>query len=537
MIILPDFRIHQRDYLLQISRAITAQLDLNEVLRLVLEASVSMLSGTIGMIALRGPDNTLRVQAVLGITAEQMELFKPLLEVVNGENEEEIDQDDLKLRLRLVSRRLEANLQQIVYLPMRISGEMLGIIYVFRPYPGNPSHDDHMILQSFADQAAIAVHNAGLYQAIIAEKQRLAAILDGSGDGVIILDADHRVMRINATLSRMIGWMPEYALGRLHEDIIRWAKPEPTVTLEKAIAEGWPFNATPEEITPLDHTPTTLYVEGDVERLDGLSLSIGIAYAPLFFKDGSLRNIIATVRDITRFREAEEMKSTFISVVSHELKTPVALIKGYAGTLRREDAEWDMDTIRRGLNIIEEEADRLTELIENLLMASKIQVEGMVHLEIDEIALDKLIRASVERFQTQTNKHTFKVEFPPDFPVILGDPRRLRQVIDNLISNAIKYSPVGGEVKITGQYDEDWIELTVSDQGIGIRPDEAERIFERFYRSDGSLSRSTPGTGLGLFLARAIIEAHGGTITATSYPDRKGTTFRITLPRQMQQPT
>ncbi|KAB2865390.1 MAG: histidine kinase, partial [Anaerolineae bacterium] len=212
-------------------------------------------------------------------------------------------------------------------------------------------------------------------------------------------------------------------------------------------------------------------------------------------------------------------------------------IKGYAGTLRREDAEWDIDTMRRGLNIIEEEADRLTELIENLLMASKIQVEGMVRLEIDEIALDKLIRASVERFQTQTNKHTFKVEFPSDFPVILGDPRRLRQVIDNLISNAIKYSPVGGEVKITGEYDEDWIELAVSDQGIGIRPDEAERIFERFYRSDDSLSRSTPGTGLGLFLARAIIEAHGGTITATSYPDRKGTTFSITLPRQMQQPT
>jgi PAS domain S-box-containing protein len=412
----------------------------------------------------------------------------------------------------------------------------LGIIYVFRPFPGNPSPDDHMILQSFADQAAIAVHNAGLYQAIIAEKQRLAAILDGSGDGVMILDADQRVMRLNSTLSRMTGWISEYTLGRRHEDMIRWAKPEPAITLEKAIEQGWPYNVEDEkgEKTPLDHTPTTLYVEGDIERLDGLTLSVGIAYAPLFFKDGSLRNIIANVRDITRFREAEEMKSTFISVISHELKTPVALIKGYAGTLRRDDAEWDLETMRRGLNIIEEEADRLTELIENLLMASKLQVEGMIRLEIDEVALDKLIRASVERFQTQTTKHTFALDFPPDFPVIVGDPRRMRQVIDNLISNAIKYSPVGGEVRIGGRFDEDNVEIFVADEGIGIRADEAERIFERFYRSDDSLSRSAPGTGLGLYLARAIIEAHGGEIRAASQPERKGSIFTITLPRQMK---
>ena len=158
MIILPDFRVRQRDFLLKISRAITAQLDLDELLRLVLEASVSMLGGIVGIIALRDPDNQLRIQAVLGINPDDISVFDPLLDMTTSD-EISIDPDALKLRTRLIARKLNMNLRQVISLPMRISHEMLGVVYVFRSYPGAPTPDEIMILQSFADQAAIAVHN------------------------------------------------------------------------------------------------------------------------------------------------------------------------------------------------------------------------------------------------------------------------------------------------------------------------------------------------------------------------------------------
>lgn len=526
MIILPDFRIHQRDYLLKISRAITAQLDLQVVLRMVLDASIAMLGGEVGLIALRDPDGQYAIQATIGIEADQAELFEPLLELANSDPAS-YESNELQLRMRLVSRKLDLNLRQAISLPMSISGEPLGIIYVFRPYPGNATLDDLHILQSFADQAAIAVHNAGLYQATIAEKQRLATILDSSADGVMILDAVGRVLRINPALARMTQWDAKFAVGRKHQDIIRWAEPAPRYTLENALQSDWPFN-TPKHTTDTD-PPETFYVEGDLERLDGMTLSIEIKYAPVFFEDGSLRNIIANVRDITRFREAEEMKSTFISVVSHELKTPVALIKGYAETLQRDDANWDAQTIRRGLSVIVDEADRLTELIENLLMASKLQVEGIMNLNLyEDVALNLLAIAAVERFQTQTTNHTLVLDFEPNFPAIEADPTRLRHVLDNLISNAIKYSPDGGTITIGGRSLSDQVQVYVHDEGVGLAPEDTERVFERFYRANHARTRHTSGTGLGLYLVRAIIEAHGGRIWATA--NKPGTTFTFTLP-------
>lgn len=533
MIILPDFRIHQRDYLLKISRAITVQLDLNVVLRMVLEASVSMLSGEIGLIALRGPHNHLAIQAVLGIEPDQIDVFDPLLELANMD-EAEIEPDDVRMRVRLISRKLDMNLRQVVSLPMQISGESLGIIYVFRAYPGNPTPDDHKILESFADQAAIAVHNAGLYQAIIAEKQRLSTILDGSADGIMILDANLRIMRINPALARMTGWKAEYALGRLHEDIIRWAEPVPSQLLETMVLSKWVNHS---ENTVVDDEKSSIdiqnsfYVEGELERLDGITLSVEIKYAPVFFEDGNLRNIIANVRDITHYREAEEMKTTFISVISHELKTPVALIKGYAGTLRRDDAKWDAATIQRSLTIIEEEADRLTGLIEDLLTASRLQVEGVMQLDLDDVALNRIAEKAIERFQTQTSIHTFELKFEEDFPIITGDAHRLRHVFDNLISNAIKYSPQGGKIIIGGRSrDHQQVQVYIKDEGIGLSEEDAIHVFDRFFRADDSLTRSAPGTGLGLYLVKAIIDAHQGKIWVTSHHDGKGTTFSFTLP-------
>ena len=531
MIILPDFRVRQRDFLLKISRAITAQLDLDQLLRMVLEASVSMLGGNVGLIALRDPDDQLKVQAILGVEPDQVDVFEPLLEMA-GSDDISVDPDVLKLRTRLIARKLNMNLRQVISLPMHISSEMLGIIYVFRSYPGAPTPDETMILQSFADQAAIAVHNAGLYQATIAEKQRLSAILDNSGDGIMFLDADQRILRCNQALARMTGWELRYVVGRLKSDVVRWKAPQPSIELSDMMAAGWPDTLPfEEEGIYLDKDARTFYVDGDIERLDGSTLSIGITYSPLFFEDGSLRNIVCDVRDITHFREAEKMKSTFISIVSHELKTPVALIKGYAGTLRREDARWDESTVRRGLKVIEEEADRLTDLIENILVASKLQVDGALSVEWQEVELDDIIKRAAEGFAAQASNHEFVLKLADDFPHVPGDKRQLRSAVENLISNALKYSPSGGTISITGTYDDNVVEIAISDAGIGLTDYDMQNIFHRFYRSKSADADSVPGTGLGLYLTREIIRAHGGDIWATSPGKNKGTTFIFTVPR------
>lgn len=523
MFLLPDYRVRQRDFLLEITQAMTSQLDLGEVLRLILRASVSMLAGEVGLMALReGEDGALRVRALIGAAPEDVAVFTPLLTGVTDSGEGIIIAD-FEAKLRRVAERLQLPLRQMIALPMMLGQEFVGVIYVFRSFTAATTLNDRRVLQSFADQAAIAVHNARLYQAVNQERQRLARILENSADGVMILDGGRTIQTFNKAIARMTGWTPDHVVGKPYDVVIRWAGRPQGKDLVEAMQAGWPWPSA-------SRASETLYVEGDLLRADGTALGVGMTYAPLIDNEGRLINIIINVRDISHFREAQKMKSTFISVISHELRTPVALIKGYAETLLREDAKWDEQVVRNGLQVIGEEADRLTELIENLLAASKLQAEGMA-LKYEEVMLDELAHAVVERFRTQTDKHRFVVEFPRDFPAVPGDASRLRQVIDNLVSNAVKYSPRGGEVRISGTYTPGEVRIAVQDQGVGIPQEEWERIFDRFYRVDDALTRKTQGTGLGLYLARAVVEAHGGKIGVHSVPGQ-GSTFYFTIPRR-----
>ncbi len=521
MLMLPDYRVRQRDFLLEISRAMTAQLDLSEVLRLVLNASVVMLAGQVGLIALREPDEQYRIRATLGIDSDRLPKLNHQLDELLAAGSDHPDSEFLNIKLSQMAVSIDRRLRQSLFLPLVIAGEPVGLLIVFRAFWLEATENDLQILQSFADQAAIAVHNAQLYTRIDYERRRLAAILEYSADGVMTLDPNLVIQGFNRALERMTAWPSQDAIGRTHDEIITWKRLEKG-DLRSALAHGWPFEVGE------DAAADILYVEGDLLRRDGLTLSVGITYAPLLGADGRLLNIIANVRDITNFRQAQEMQNVFISTVSHELKTPVALIKGYAGTLRRDDASWDPQVIRDGLQVIEEEADRLTELIENLLAASKLRAERM-ELELEDVQLDQLAAEVLERFRTQSEKHQFALSFPPEFPVVRGDRARLRQVLDNLVSNAIKYSPDGGLIEIGGTTDEGVVSVYVRDQGVGIPEHEQERIFERFYRVNDSLSRRTKGTGLGLYLAKTIIEAHGGRIRVRSKPGQ-GAMFYFTLP-------
>jgi len=479
-----------------------------------------------GIIALIDPhDQLFRIAAAYGIPRallEQSSLLHQGMPYLPGEEAAIIPQ--LSAIVEQLAQDADIGLTQVVRLRMVSGGNLVGMIYVFQSGNYRFSPDAPNLLQSFADQAAIAVQNARLYQQVIAEKQRLDAIIQQSGDGILILDSHLRITVFNTALYHITGWQVEEAIGQLHQDIIRWQMLKTTHDLEQAVDDGWPLPDSAD-----------LYVEGDLLRANGDSVRLGIRYAPVLDSRNRVVNIVANVRDLTRYQEEQELQKTFISVISHELKTPVSIIKGYAGTLRRRDAHWPESVQQEYLTVIEEEADSLAELIDNLLEASRLQA-GTFKLDTSaELYLPAMAQAVVTKFRPQSKNHQFVFNFPDDFPIIYADERRINQVFNNLISNAIKYSPEGRLITLSGETFPDYVTLSVQDEGMGIPAHQKHRIFQKFSRLDNALSRKTDGTGLGLFLTKAIIEAHGGQIWFSNNSEKKagaqGTTFTFSLPR------
>lgn len=560
--LMATYQLRQREYLLRITRAMTSRLDLPSLLKLILASAAEMVACPAGLIVLHEEnaavpefdtnvvdadvvdtdvietDGRFRIRAVYGIPPQLLPAFNPLLEEVPISQNEVDDPEtpssageyyageyyieDLQRRVKAVEENLGRNLGQVIGLPLLFEDELLGIIYLFRG--GNAfTQLDWQFLQGFAYQAAIAVRNARLYEQLATERSRLATIIENSANGVLILDPDRRVLVINQALAAMTGVSRQEAIGKPCHQVL---------ALQNVQGDDICGTDFPVELSEGE----SRRCEGDLIRPGGGRVTVAVTYTPLFDERERLVNIIANVLDITRFREEEEMKSTFISIISHELKTPVALVKGYAQTLARPDAEWDPETARQGLQVIEEEADRLEALIDNMLDVSRIQAGGL-RLEMADVNLERLLTRIAQDYRTQTDIHQIELDLPSELPVITGDEERLRQVFTNLVSNAIKYSPKGGVVRIGGWVDdqptkvdtERRVVLYVADEGIGIPKSELPHIFERFYRVDSGLRRSTAGVGLGLSLVHAIVEAHGGAIWVRSEVG-KGTTFFVALP-------
>ncbi|MDX1523352.1 MAG: ATP-binding protein [Anaerolineae bacterium] len=513
---LPDYRLRQREYLLQISRAMNARLDLSSLLELILTNAVDILSGQAGLITLRRDDGSFFPKASIGLPRETVPLFEPLWRDLHQEDGQPTI-PDLTLRLALASRAAGVPLRKVVALPLEVEGEAIGDIFILRARGAAFSANDQQVLRDFANQAAIAVQNARLYQQVSTERERLNAIIEHSGDGVMIVNPYRIIQTWNRSLANLTGISADEAIGRPCYEILNLRTKQGVSVCHTAC--------------PLIHPPDDgrVYAEGIHHRADGLQITLADNYSPLRNEEGTATQIIANVRDMTKVREAEELKQTLLSVISHELKTPVSIIKGYAGTLAREDADWDRETLADGLTVIEEEADRLDKLITNLLDASRLQSGGL-KLRLSYLDLAEMTRTAVENLQATTDRHILSVEFEDDFPPVRGDFERLREVLTNLIGNAIKYSPEGGSIKVRGKRGpKNTVHLSVVDEGIGIPPAEQEKIFERFHRVDNRLARQAEGTGLGLFLVKAVVEAHGGRVWVDSVPGQ-GATFWVELP-------
>jgi signal transduction histidine kinase len=240
-----------------------------------------------------------------------------------------------------------------------------------------------------------------------------------------------------------------------------------------------------------------------------------------------------TTEEVTRLEAARQMdrlKSEFISSISHELRTPLGFITGYTTTLLRSDVSHSKETRQEFLQIIKEESEKLLELVENLLDTSRIQI-GSFAVETMPMDIGELAQNVVKKVESITDQYSLLLSFDPKLPSILGDSRRLEQVLLNLLENAIKYSPQGSQITISGERKDDYIQVSITDEGQGIPQAELAKIFDAFYRVPVHDDQEARGAGLGLTICKAIVEAHGGSIWAESTLGG-GSIFYFTLPLQ-----
>jgi len=244
------------------------------------------------------------------------------------------------------------------------------------------------------------------------------------------------------------------------------------------------------------------------------------------------RRMARRIASLEAQRELARMQDEFISTISHELRTPLGMIKGYVTTLMREDAKWDPETRLEFLEIVDEEADRLRELIDNLLDSSRLET-GTLGMTLEPTKLSTLIRDSVSRTQAVYPEMEVEIEIGDDIPMLQADPTRIAQVMDNLLSNANKYAP-GSQIAVASDSRDNVVEIGIQDDGPGIPPEHVPHLFERFYRVPEQTA-NVRGTGLGLYICRKIIEAHSGEIGVESQ-EGSGTRIFFTLPIEVMEP-
>lgn len=334
-------------------------------------------------------------------------------------------------------------------------------------------------------------------------------------DGLSVFDANAQVVYWNPRIEKYFGLTSTEMLGTNRADALRRLASRTTTpeTVSSQLLDTF-VQFSPDaavEMQIISDPPITLAANGFAIQ-DDLLGPVG---------SGLL------VRDVTREREADALKSQLLATVSHELRTPLASIKGFATTLLRQDVTWREAEQRDFLRIIEDETDRLGEIIDNLLDMSQLEV-GALRVAKEPTQLRGLIRELVDAMRMRTESHFFVVDLPNDLPRVLADPRRIRQVIRNLLDNAVKYSKAG-QITVACQVENNFLTVSVSDQGEGIPPQYLSKIFNRFFQVDGTSTRRKGGSGLGLSISRGIIEAHGGKIWAQSVIGQ-GSVFKFTLP-------
>jgi len=350
---------------------------------------------------------------------------------------------------------------------------------------------------------------------IAQERRQVLAAIEASHDAIWISDATRHIVLVNSALERLTGRRRADLLGRPCHHL-----------LGARLADG---RSICETVCPFPHPDrdSTGTIEGFIPTATGRDIWVEISYGRVLDPEQRLVSVIHIVRDLTQRKEVERLKDEFLSLVTHELRTPLHHIKGFVTTLLQTDVEWDPVTRRDFLETINREADRLIDLVEKILDLSRLEA-GRLPLEKGWHQAADLIHGALQRQHLLIADRQVRVSVPSDLPALHVDGREIELVLANLVANAARYSEPGTEITIEAQGHNDRVVFSVADQGIGIAPEHQQLIFEKFYREERT-ARRVPGIGLGLAICKRIVEAHGGHIWVESAPG-KGARFFFDLP-------
>ncbi|MCO6453646.1 MAG: GAF domain-containing protein [Caldilineales bacterium] len=514
-------RVLQLRSLQEVARTLAATPDLPETLQVLVDRLAVMAGAQYAAIALIDGDETrLRGVAASGPDAAAIRDFAVDLakdmqaasllaaaNVISSRDTDFLGFEQLQSLWRM---------DQFLCLPLVLRGRPLGALYLADSSRDFDTERQRQLLGSFSYFAAAAVENAQLFQAVADKSRELEAILAGIGDGVIVVDADLNLVLMNPVAASIFALDAAPPTGLPVQmfvgnegflDLLARVKQEPYQALSLEIEAGQPGG-------------------GSQPTYQGLA-------APLVV-NGSLQGIATVLRDITGQKELERMKSNFLSVVSHELKTPLHSIKGFVDIILMGRTGPVTDIQSDFLETVKQQTDHLQRMIDDLLEFSRLE-SGRVALRLQPTDIPVVIEAVVDKLTplAETAEVILINQTPDDMPTISADPWRLEQVVTNLVDNAIKFTPIRGTVTIVAADRADEIEVRVQDTGIGIPAAEVERVFDRFYQVDGGANRLYKGTGLGLTICRHIVEHHGGRIWAESAPG-EGAVFAFTISKHLQ---
>lgn len=406
----------------------------------------------------------------------------------------------LEPRYRLVEERPAADSELAV--PLKAGDEVLGVLDIQCSYPNQLTEADVPIVEILAAQVSIVLSNAHLFAAIKHERSQLAAILTGTNEAIIATNEKQHVTLLNPAAERVFGVSFNESVGRPLEEVLPYA----------AIARA--FEQIRQKTDP--NTPNELTLP------DGRTFSINVS--SITNPDGATR-WVAVMQDISYLKELDRMKNDFVSTVSHDLRTPLTSIHGYAELLLETT-----DGLNRSFaEQIKTIAWQMSQLVQNLLDLGKI--EAGVEIVRRPCAMGQLVEEAVDAVMLQAHQGGIALETKiPQAPCIVeGDPRRLRQVLDNLLSNALKYTPAGGQVSIRLGEQEGHVWVEVQDSGMGIPEEAIPHLYEKFYRVPSPDADEIPGTGLGLTIVKAIVEQHSGKLSVESKLGQ-GSRFSFSLP-------
>lgn len=431
--------------------------------------------------------------------------------------------------------------------PLTAGDDVLGVLLLFHPEIDYFTTDHLKLVSAAATQVATAINNAELYQLITdqaerlgvmlrtqrAEAAKLQAIVEGIADGVLVLDVNRHVVLMNSAAARILGLSAGAVEGQHLREMLGRAESAADQALARQLYNKLVTGM--ERFSSLESSPEGKTVSLDF-RLEADRKVIVVSLSPVSLTSGELPSLVTVLRDISHEAEVERLKNEFISTVSHELRTPMTSIKGYTDLLVSERVGALSEQQRHFIQIIKNNADRLTALVNDILDISRIET-GRIKLQIEPLDLAWLINGVVDSFRGKMVEKSLELtlDLPQTLPPVRGDESRVTQILENLTSNAWKYTAEGGQVTIRAKVTSDFVQVDVTDSGIGIASTDLPHIFDRFYRTEQAEVQAVDGSGLGLFIVKMFVELLGGKIWVKSEIDR-GSTFSFTLPLAIETP-